>query len=95
MAEKLPELGDKVIYVSSKGYQKLAFVIGTPAEVEPGHDLPTLVDGMVNLVVISAQGKITPRYAVPSKELATTVPDFATGDGESKGIWKPFGPAAE
>lgn len=82
------QLGTAVTYVSSKGYQKLAFVIATPETVKPGHDLLELSEGFLHLMVFAPSG-IYPRFSVPSEEVAKEIPDFAVDGDEIKGIWKP------
>ena len=85
-----PKLGTAVTYVSSKGYDKLAFVTATPETVQPGHDLPDLAEGFVHLVVFSPTGSHYPRFSVPSLEAAALIPDYAAeGDMAMKGVWKP------
>lgn len=83
------KLGQTVTYISTKGYEKLALVTGTPESVQPGHDLPELPEGYLHLVVIAPSGKVYPRLSVPSEAVAKDIPDFAAeGELELRGVYR-------
>lgn len=52
------KLGDHVTYISGKGKQKLALVLGTPETIEEGSSLGfTLKEGQATLLVFSPSGR--------------------------------------
>lgn len=83
------KLGQAVTYVSTKGYEKLAFVTATPETVQPGHALPELPEGFAHLVVLAPNGSVSPRYSVPSEATAKDIPDFAAeGELGLRGVFR-------
>lgn len=69
--KKAVKLGQTVTYVSTKGLQKLALVIGTPESIAQGHfNVPQLDTDRLHLLVISPTGNQYTRYSVPTEALA-------------------------
>jgi hypothetical protein len=74
-------LGQTVIYVSSKGHQKVATVVATP-ESFTGSDKAeefALSADQVNLLVVSPFGRTSARLNVPTQESVKDNVDFAQG----------------
>lgn len=67
MATATPKvkIGENVIYVSTKGYQKAAFVLNTQETVVEGKSLPELAENQLHLAVLSVMSGMTPRFSVP------------------------------
>jgi len=84
----LPIVGDMVVYISAKGYERPALVIGTPETVQEGHSLPPLEDGALNLLTFTGRGRTSVKFNVPNKELAMK-PQFQVDGGPAQAIWKP------
>lgn len=69
--KKTIKLGQTVTYVSTKGYEKAALVVGTPESVQQGHSgVPQLAEGNLHLLVLSPTGHTYSRQSVPNKEIA-------------------------
>lgn len=76
------KLGDMVTYVSTKGYEKAAMVVGTPESILPGHKYPTLAEGERHLTIFTLDG-ISTRLNVPDN----ITPEDAT-EGKTVGFWR-------
>lgn len=88
MADALPIVGDFVVFISNKGYERPALVIGTPETVQEGHSLPPLEDGALNLLTFTGKGRMSVKFNVPNKHLAEK-PAFQVDGGPAQAIWKP------
>lgn len=77
------KLGQMVTYVSTKGYEKAAMVVGTPESILPGHDYPVPAEGQRHLLVFALSG-ISPRLNVPE---SGTV-DAESGVPTVAGVWR-------
>lgn len=78
-------LGQPVVYISTKGKQKAAFVVGTPETVEEGTSLPVLLPGQLHLAVFTwGAGTYLPRLQVPFEGLGAQTDE----EGNPKGYWK-------
>lgn len=87
---KTAELGETVTYVSTKGFEKAAIVVGTPDSILPGHSYPELEGGERHLLILTLGG-ITPRMSVPSQEEALAALAESAEEGEevtAVGYWK-------
>lgn len=83
------KLGTAVTYFSTEGFEKLAFVIATPETIKPEMGVPELQEGFLHLTVLSPNGHVSPRFSVPSEEVAKNIPDFASeGELALRGVWK-------
>lgn len=76
-------LGSIVKYISTKGYEKVALVTGTPESVSEGTSLAenyplNAEQEQVHLTVFSP-GSVSPRLQVPSKAAVEGIEDFAQG----------------
>lgn len=82
------KVGTPVIYVGTKGKQKLALVVGTPETIEEGTSLPTLNEGQVHLAVWGFNGGFRPRLNVPFESVIADDPEFTNDEGQPVGFWK-------
>lgn len=76
------KIGQSVVYVSTEGHQKAAFVTATHETVTPGTDLDNTVplsEDQVHLFVLSPSGFHGPRFQVPYYESVKDMGDFAKG----------------
>lgn len=85
---KTGELGQNVTYVSTKGYEKAALVVGTPESILDGHNYPTLAEGERHLLVFTLGG-VSPRLNVRTQDQALATINEETGEEVApKGYWK-------
>lgn len=86
---KSGELGQNVTYVSTKGYEKAAIVVGTPESILDGHNYPTLEEGERHLLVFTLNGA-SPRLNVKSQDAALAAEPTTDEDGtvEAVGFWR-------
>lgn len=83
------KLGTAVTYISTTGFEKLAFVLATSDTPQPEDGIPGPPEGFLHLSVFNINGKISPRYSVPSEEIASTIPDFASeGELSLRGVYR-------
>lgn len=82
------KVGQNVIYVSTKGYEKAAIVVNTPETVVAGKAIPELNGGQLHLLVFSLTNGISPRLSVPSLADIEGNSDFTDSEGKPIGYWK-------
>lgn len=79
-------LGMSVLYVDSRGRQKVAVVTGTPESVQEGTNLPVPAEGQANLIVFGGKS-VYFRYQVPSAALVEQIKAQGNDDFEGGGYF--------
>ena len=82
-------LGQPVVYVSGKGHEKLALVVGTPDSVVPGSSLPELNEGQLYIAVWEfGYAHFVPKEPTPHFSQVEGNSELTNDEGVSVNYWK-------